>query len=91
MTIDELENGSQISSSVDDVFYILKSCISRALSTADSSSVCTLLGSIGRILETEYMSSFQKRLTSAFGTTDTKDSRIAFMVIKFLFFLFNSF
>jgi hypothetical protein len=90
MKIDEYEVGSQISSSVDDVFYIFKTCISRVLSTSDSSSICTLLGSIGRILESEFIAVFQKRLTNAFSasassvSSDAKDAnntKVAAMVL----------
>ncbi|KAJ3413956.1 Golgi transport complex subunit 4 [Chytridiales sp. JEL 0842] len=81
MKIDEYEAGNQTSSSVDDVFYIFKTSISRVLSTSDSSSICTLLGSVGRILETEFMNVFKKRLTTAFSSTETKDNKVAYMVL----------
>ncbi|KAI9344623.1 COG4 transport protein-domain-containing protein [Obelidium mucronatum] len=80
--LDEHEAGSQTSSSVDDVFYIVKTSMSRTLSTADPLTICTVLESVGRILETDYISVFQKRLSAAnMGTLETKEGKIGLLVI----------
>ncbi|KAJ3319595.1 Golgi transport complex subunit 4 [Blyttiomyces sp. JEL0837] len=81
MKIDEYEAGNLTSSCVDDVFYILKTCISRGLSTSDPLTVCSLLESVGRILDLDYMSVFQKKLSTTFTSTESKENRVAFMVV----------
>ncbi|KAJ3091273.1 Golgi transport complex subunit 4 [Quaeritorhiza haematococci] len=79
--IDEYEKGNLTSSCVDDVFYILKKCISRALATSDHDYLCLLINAIGRILETDYINVFHKRMSTAFSTVESKDSRIGFMIL----------
>ncbi|RKO91852.1 COG4 transport protein-domain-containing protein [Blyttiomyces helicus] len=81
MTIDEYEPGSLTSSCVDDVFFILKTCSRRAMSTADPDCVCAVINSIGRILELDYINVFQKKLRDAFSNTETKEMKIAFMIL----------
>ncbi|KAJ3025059.1 UNVERIFIED_CONTAM: Golgi transport complex subunit 4 [Siphonaria sp. JEL0065] len=80
--LDEHEAGSQTSSSVDDVFYIVKTSMSRTLSTADPITICTVLESVGRILETEYVSVFLKRLSAGnMGTLETKEGKIGLLIL----------
>ncbi|KAJ3162277.1 Golgi transport complex subunit 4, partial [Irineochytrium annulatum] len=81
MKIDEHEPGNPTSSSVDDVFYIVKKAISRALSTGDSITVCSLLAIVGRLLESDFVSVFQRKLSGSFASTETKDSRTGFMIL----------
>ncbi|KAJ3298327.1 Golgi transport complex subunit 4 [Borealophlyctis nickersoniae] len=79
MKIEEHEKGSLISSIVDDAFYILRNSTTRAMSTGDPDCVCAIINGMGRILEVDYITTFQKRLSAAFSTTDTRDSKMSFM------------
>ncbi|KAI9347438.1 COG4 transport protein-domain-containing protein [Zopfochytrium polystomum] len=83
--LDQRDQGSQTSSVVDDTFYILKSSLSRGLSTSDPLSVCSLLELVAKVLDTEYIAWFQKRLSREFSAMsgpvgDARDSRLAFMI-----------
>ncbi|KAI8801437.1 COG4 transport protein-domain-containing protein [Cladochytrium replicatum] len=78
--IDHYEPGSRTSSCVDDVFYILRTSTTRALSTSNADSLCALVGSIGRSLEVDYMYGFQKRLTNSVeaATEGPKETKLNF-------------
>ncbi|KAI9003086.1 COG4 transport protein-domain-containing protein [Gaertneriomyces semiglobifer] len=52
------------SSSVDDIFYILKTCTTRAVSTADADAVCAIVNGIGRVLEVDWVGWVQKRMVA---------------------------
>ncbi|KAI8620669.1 COG4 transport protein-domain-containing protein [Chytriomyces sp. MP71] len=78
--LDEYEQGAQTSSAVDDVFYIVKTSLARTLSTTDPITVCTVLESVGRILETEYVSVFVKRCSNNIGTLETKEGKVGVLV-----------
>ncbi|KAJ3071866.1 Golgi transport complex subunit 4 [Podochytrium sp. JEL0797] len=79
--LDEYETGSQISSCVGDVFYIVRTSMLRTLSTCDSLTICTVLESVGRILETEYVSVFQKRLAAGnMGALETKENKTSALI-----------
>ncbi|KAJ3107942.1 Golgi transport complex subunit 4 [Physocladia obscura] len=80
LKLDEHEPGSQTSSSVEDVFYIVKTSMSRTLSTVDSLTICTVLESVGRILETEYVSGIQKRVSGNIGTLETKEGKVGVLI-----------
>ncbi|KAI8821159.1 COG4 transport protein-domain-containing protein [Fimicolochytrium jonesii] len=68
MSIDTLDNPNDLtSSSVEDVFYILKTCARRALTTSDSNCISAIVNGIGRILELDYINIFQSRLSAAFS------------------------
>ncbi|TPX30987.1 hypothetical protein SmJEL517_g05574 [Synchytrium microbalum] len=81
LKIDQYDSNNLITSCVDDVFYVLKNCTIRCLSSLDVDILCALINSLGRIVEVHYMSVFQKKLSSAFSNTETKDSKISFMVL----------
>ena len=80
MKLEEYDQTSRMSSCVDDVFYILRGSIARATSTGDPDCVCAVINGIGRILEVDYISEFQKRLATAFSTTDARESKLNFVV-----------
>ncbi|KAI9101042.1 COG4 transport protein-domain-containing protein [Phlyctochytrium arcticum] len=76
MSIDSHEQGELISSCVEDVFFVLKTCTRRALATSDSDGTCAIINGIGRILELDFISIFQKQLGIAFsGTENAKDTK----------------
>ncbi|KAJ3046090.1 Golgi transport complex subunit 4 [Rhizophlyctis rosea] len=79
VNLEEYDPNSRMSSSVDDVFYLLRQSIARSLSTSDPDCVCAVINSIGRILEVDYISVFQKRLAAAFSATDGRDPKMSFV------------
>jgi hypothetical protein len=56
---------------VDDVFYIVKLCIQRGLSTRDPDCFCALINSIGNCLELDYMVKLQHSLSESFKGDNT--------------------
>lgn len=59
--MDTAEVGQLSSSMVDDVFYIVKKCISRALTSSSSDCVCAMINHATSVLETDF------RYTHKFG------------------------
>jgi hypothetical protein len=64
--IDHKEEGELNSSVVDDVFYIIKTCIQRGLSTRDPDCFCALINSIANTVELDYMDKLQSKLSTLF-------------------------
>ncbi|KAJ3082538.1 Golgi transport complex subunit 4, partial [Rhizoclosmatium hyalinum] len=82
LKLDLHEPGSLTSSSVDDVFYITKTSVTRTFLTSDPLTICSVLESVGRILETEYVAVFLKRLGGGnMGTLETKEGKVGVLVI----------
>lgn len=52
--MDTAEVGQLSSSMVDDVFYIVKKCISRALTSSSSDCVCAMINHATSVLETDF-------------------------------------
>lgn len=52
--MDTAEAGQLSSSMVDDVFYIVKKCISRALTSGNSDCVCAMINHAISVLETDF-------------------------------------
>lgn len=52
--MDTAEAGQLSSSMVDDVFYIVKKCISRALTSGSSDCVCAMINHSISVLETDF-------------------------------------
>ncbi|KAJ3348520.1 Golgi transport complex subunit 4 [Entophlyctis luteolus] len=76
LKLDKYEPDAQTSSSVEDVFYLVKNSIFRTMSTGDPLTFCTVVESIGRIIESEYISFIQKRVSGATaGAFETKDGK----------------
>ena len=80
MAMDEREEGSQTSSCVDDVFFILKKCTGRAIKSADVDCLGAMINLVNRSLEVDYINTFQKRLMTAFSSGETKDAKVGYMV-----------
>lgn len=54
VAMDTSEAGQLSSSMVDDVFYIVKTCISRALTSGTSDCVCAMINHAISVLETDF-------------------------------------
>ncbi|CAG8626693.1 46549_t:CDS:10 [Gigaspora margarita] len=81
MIIDDYEEGSTTSSCVGDVFYILKECLTRALSTSDIECLTSMVNLVNQSLELDYITLFQKRLVTAFATPEQKDAKTGYMIL----------
>ncbi|KAG0041413.1 Golgi transport complex subunit 4 [Gryganskiella cystojenkinii] len=81
MRIDEYDQGNHTSSCVDDVFYILKKTISRAVFTSNVDCLAAMINFIQRTLEMDYLSVFQKSLGSVFSNGDSKPARVEYMIL----------
>ncbi|CAG8627614.1 16996_t:CDS:2 [Racocetra fulgida] len=81
MIIDDYDEGSITSSCVGDVFYILKECLTRALSTSDLECLTSMVNLVNQSLEFDYITLFQKRLVTAFATPEPKDAKTGYMIL----------
>ncbi|KAG9305550.1 hypothetical protein G9A89_003613 [Geosiphon pyriformis] len=81
MEMDRNEDGNSTSSCVDDVFYILKRSLSRALSTSNIDCISTMINLIHQSLENEFIKVIQKRLMSSFASNDNKDAKVSYMIL----------
>ncbi|KAI4355311.1 hypothetical protein L6164_004097 [Bauhinia variegata] len=62
ISIDEHVPDSLTTSMVDDVFYVLQSCLRRAISTSNISSVIAILSGAGSLLSNEYQEALQQKI-----------------------------
>ncbi|XP_023004265.1 conserved oligomeric Golgi complex subunit 4-like [Cucurbita maxima] len=60
--IDELVPDSLTTSMVDDVFYVLQSCLRRAISTSNISSLIAVLSGASSLLSNEYQEALQQKM-----------------------------
>lgn len=60
--IDEHDPDSLTTSMVDDVFYVLQSCLRRAISTSNISSVVAVLSGASSLLSNEYHEASQQKM-----------------------------
>ncbi|XWS16604.1 hypothetical protein CRYUN_Cryun34aG0103800 [Craigia yunnanensis] len=60
--IDEYVPDSLTTSMVDDVFYVLQSCLRRAISTSNISSVVAVLSGASSLLNNEYYEALQQKI-----------------------------
>ncbi|KAI7815870.1 COG4 transport protein-domain-containing protein [Gamsiella multidivaricata] len=81
MKISEDDFGSKTSSCVDDVFYILKKTISRAVYTSNVECMGAMINFIKSTLEMDYISVFQKNMAGVFSSGDTKEARFQYMLL----------
>jgi hypothetical protein len=100
MRIDKYEEGSTSSSCVEDVFYILKECLTRTVMTSDMECLTSMVNLVNQCLKDDYLAIFKEKLLTAFATAESKDAKFSYMVriyllcnefllfINFLFFLF---
>lgn len=52
--MDTFEKGQLTSSMVDDCFYIVKKCISRALSSSNIDCLCAMINHTNSVLESDF-------------------------------------
>uniref|UniRef100_A0A0A9ZHB7 Conserved oligomeric Golgi complex subunit 4 n=2 Tax=Lygus hesperus TaxID=30085 RepID=A0A0A9ZHB7_LYGHE len=64
--MDCVEQGSQTSSMIDDVFFIVKKCIRRASSTSNIDGVCVVINNACGVLETEMCSALMNTMKVGF-------------------------
>ncbi|KAJ7951380.1 Conserved oligomeric Golgi complex subunit 4 [Quillaja saponaria] len=62
ISIDEHVPDSLTTSMVDDVFYVLQSCLRRAISTSNISSVIAILSGASSLLSNEYQEALQQKI-----------------------------
>ncbi|RUP47454.1 COG4 transport protein-domain-containing protein [Jimgerdemannia flammicorona] len=68
MKIDEYdETAGPTSSCVDDVFYILKRSVHRAMRAADPDCLAAMINATTRALENDYLGVFQRRMMTTFA------------------------
>lgn len=70
VTMDTYERGQLTSSMVDDCFYIVKKCISRALSSSSIDGLCAMINHANSVLESDFrwffcLFTFEKPWTSS--------------------------
>ncbi|KAG2180985.1 hypothetical protein INT43_008567 [Umbelopsis isabellina] len=88
MTIDEYdESAGETSSCVDDVFFILKKVTNRCISTASVDTITSTINLIIKIMESDYIGHFQRKMSTAFSGHETNKSksieiaRTAYMIV----------
>jgi hypothetical protein len=80
MRIDKYEEGSTSSSCVEDVFYILKECLTRTVMTSDMECLTSMVNLVNQSLKDDYLALFKERLLTAFATAEPKDAKFGYMV-----------
>lgn len=79
--IETFEKGNLTSSCVDDIFFILKKCVLRCISSCNTKSASMILSGIGKMLEDEYIHLLQKKISVAFSSAEAKDGKMGFNVL----------
>ncbi|XP_037085563.1 conserved oligomeric Golgi complex subunit 4-like [Pollicipes pollicipes] len=64
--LDTIEEGSLTSSMIDDVFFIIKKCIRRALSGGSVDGTCAMINIASTLLETEFSAVLERYLRQGF-------------------------
>ncbi|KAG8289853.1 Golgi transport complex subunit 4 [Homalodisca vitripennis] len=62
VAMDSVEAGSNVSSMVDDIFFIVRKCIRRAASTGNLDGVCAVINNACAALETEVCPALKQQL-----------------------------
>ncbi|TTL88683.1 Conserved oligomeric Golgi complex subunit 4 [Bagarius yarrelli] len=73
VAMDTAEAGQLSSSMVDDVFYIVKKCISRALTSGSSDCVCAMINHAISALETDFREVLVTKLRAGFPASTLQD------------------
>ncbi|RIA99525.1 COG4 transport protein [Glomus cerebriforme] len=81
MKIDKYEEGSATSSCVEDVFYILKECLTRTVTTSDMECLISMVNLVNQSLKDDYLAIFRERLLTAFATAEPKDAKFGYMIL----------
>jgi hypothetical protein len=76
MSIDEYDSAAgETSSCVDDVFFILKKVTNRCISTAHLDTVTSMINLLIKIIESEYIGFFQRKMSTAFTGHEPGNSK----------------
>ncbi|KAM4721196.1 conserved oligomeric Golgi complex subunit 4 isoform 1-T1 [Rhinophrynus dorsalis] len=73
VAMDTCERGQLISSMVDDVFYIVKKCIGRALSSSSIDCLCAMINLSTTMLESDFREVLCNKLRMGFPATTFQD------------------
>ncbi|XP_028298987.1 conserved oligomeric Golgi complex subunit 4 [Gouania willdenowi] len=73
VTMDVYEKGQVTSSMVDDCFYIVKKCISRALSSSSIDCLCAMINHANTVLESDFREVLYNKLRQGFPATTLQD------------------
>uniref|UniRef100_A0A673N5I7 Conserved oligomeric Golgi complex subunit 4 n=1 Tax=Sinocyclocheilus rhinocerous TaxID=307959 RepID=A0A673N5I7_9TELE len=73
VAMDTAEVGQLNSSMVDDVFYIVKKCISRALTSSSSDCVCAMINHATSVLETDFREVLVCKLRAGYPVSALQD------------------
>ncbi|XP_008303929.1 conserved oligomeric Golgi complex subunit 4 [Stegastes partitus] len=73
VTMDTSEKGQLTSSMVDDCFYIVKKCISRALSSSSIDCLCAMINHANSVLESDFREVLYNKLRQGFPATTLQD------------------
>uniref|UniRef100_A0A4W3IYJ7 Conserved oligomeric Golgi complex subunit 4 n=1 Tax=Callorhinchus milii TaxID=7868 RepID=A0A4W3IYJ7_CALMI len=73
VTMDVCEKGQLTSSMVDDVFFIVKKCIGRALSSSNIDCLCAMINHSTTVLESDFREVLYNKLRMGFPATTLQD------------------
>ncbi|KAM6942775.1 conserved oligomeric Golgi complex subunit 4 [Xenentodon cancila] len=73
VAMDTYEKGQLTSSMVDDCFYIVKKCISRALSSSSIDCLCAMINHANSVLESDFREVLCNKLRQGFPATTLQD------------------
>uniref|UniRef100_A0A1A8S1L5 Conserved oligomeric Golgi complex subunit 4 n=1 Tax=Nothobranchius rachovii TaxID=451742 RepID=A0A1A8S1L5_9TELE len=73
VAMDTYEKGQLTSSMVDDCFYIVKKCISRALSSSNIDCLCAMINHANSVLESDFREVLYNKLRQGFPATTLQD------------------
>ncbi|KAG9267215.1 conserved oligomeric Golgi complex subunit 4 isoform X1 [Astyanax mexicanus] len=73
VAMDAAEAGQLSSSMVDDVFYIVKKCISRALTSGSSDCICAMINHATSVLETDFREVLVCKLRAGYPASALQD------------------
>uniref|UniRef100_A0A669C0A2 Conserved oligomeric Golgi complex subunit 4 n=1 Tax=Oreochromis niloticus TaxID=8128 RepID=A0A669C0A2_ORENI len=73
VAMDTYEKGQLTSSMVDDCFYIVKKCISRALSSSSIDCLCAMINHANSVLESDFREVLYNKLRQGFPATTLQD------------------
>ncbi|KAL1007286.1 hypothetical protein UPYG_G00084550 [Umbra pygmaea] len=73
VAMDTYEKGQLTSSMVDDCFYIVKKCISRALSSSSIDCLCAMINHSTSVLESDFREVVYNKLRQGFPATTLQD------------------
>lgn len=66
VSLDTLEEGQQTSSMIDDVFFIIRKCVRRAISSSSLDGVCAVINNACGLLETDYCNVLRNQLKQGY-------------------------